>query len=90
MLTNIVKTNQISNLVLMTKHQENSAFEKIELLKTWLIHHHETNQHSGIPTQASKFHEDSPCVSCFIVGTLPCFYHFNENTQATSTNYSSW
>jgi len=45
------------------KHQDNLAFEKNRLLKTWPIHHRETNQHNGIPTQASKFHEDSPHVS---------------------------
>ncbi len=74
----------------MIKHQNNSTIEKIALLKTWFIHHRETNKHSGIPTQVSKFHEDSPCVSCFIIGALPCFYHSKENTRATSTNYCSW
>jgi hypothetical protein len=51
------------------KHQNNSIVGKIGLLKTRPIHHHETNQHSGNPIQVSKFHEDSPHVSCFIIGT---------------------
>ncbi len=74
----------------MTKHPDNSTIEKIGLPKIRHVHHCETNQHSGIPTQASRFHEDSPHVSCFIVGALPCFYHSKENTQSTSTNYSWW
>ncbi len=43
---------------------------KIRLPKTKFVHHCEINQHNGILTQAPKFHEDSPHVSCFIVGTF--------------------
>jgi hypothetical protein len=57
-------------LDLTTKHQNNSTVEKIGLPNIWLVHHCETNLHSGIPTQVSRFHEGSPHVSCFIVGAL--------------------
>ncbi len=59
-----------SSLALMIKHEDNLAIGKIELPKIGPIHHCGTNQHSGIPTQASRFHENSPCVSCFIVVTM--------------------
>jgi hypothetical protein len=64
----------------MTKHQNNLIVEKIRLPKTWFVHQRETNKHSGIPTQASKFHEDSPRVSCFIIVALSCFYHSKKKT----------
>jgi hypothetical protein len=64
----------------MTKHQDILTIKKIRLPKIWLVHHHETNQHNGIPTQISRIHEDSPGVSCFIIGALPCFYHSKDNT----------
>ncbi len=56
------------SLVSKIKHQDNLGIKKIKLPKTWHVSHCETNQHNGIPTL------------CFIVGALPCFYHFKENT----------
>jgi hypothetical protein len=44
----------------MTKHQDNWVVKKIGLPKTWHVHHHEANKHSGIPIQASRFHEGPP------------------------------
>jgi hypothetical protein len=45
---------------LTTTHQNNLVFREIGLLKTWSIHHYETNQRCGLPTQSSKLHEIHP------------------------------
>jgi hypothetical protein len=84
MLMNIIKTNQISRLEIKFGF-DNKTSRQLNHWKNWTtkdlaIRHRETNQHGGIPTQASRFHENSPHVSCFIVETLPCFYHSKENT----------
>jgi hypothetical protein len=63
------------SLALMTKHQDNSTFNKIGLPNIWSLHYHETNQCCGLPTQTSKLHESPSCVSYFFIGTLPCINH---------------
>jgi hypothetical protein len=65
----------------MTKHQNNLTIEKIKLPKIWLVHECETNKHYGIPTQTSRFHEDSPRVSCFIFGALPHVFTIPRKTH---------
>jgi len=92
MLVNIVKTNQISKLEIKFGFDD-KTLRQFDCQKNWTTkdladYYHETNQYNGILTQASRFHEDSPHVSCFIVGALPCLYHFKENTRAASTNCS--
>ncbi len=59
-----------SSLASMTKHQNNSAFKEIGLLKTWSIHHHEIDKCCGFLAQTFRFHENSSYISCFFVGTI--------------------
>jgi len=60
-------------LALTTTYQDNKAIKKVGSLEARSIPHWETNQCHGFPTQVSRFYENPSCVSCFLVGTLPCY-----------------
>ncbi len=61
------------------QHINNKAIKEVRSLEVKSILHCETNQCRGFPTQASKFYENPFYVSCFLVGTLSCVYHFRNN-----------
>jgi len=68
-------------LDLTIKHQDNLAIKKIGLLKTWLVHHCETNQHNGIPTQVPNSMKIHPVFHVSLFGTLSCFYHLRKTHE---------
>jgi len=75
----------------MITYQNNLAFGKIGLLKTWSIHHHETNQCCDLPIQTtSRLHEDLSNVSCFLVWTVSCIHHPMMGFGTTFINKSQW
>jgi len=63
----------------MTTYQNNKAIKKVGSLEARSIPHCKTNQWHGFPTQVFKFYENPSYVSCFLVGTLPCVYHYRKN-----------
>jgi hypothetical protein len=72
-------------LVSMTTYQKNKTIKEVGSFKARSILHCETNQCHGFPIQVSKFYENSSCVSCFFVGTLPHIYHSKNNPWYPST-----
>ncbi len=80
---NIEKNNPSSsqgpNVASLMTYQENKAIREIGLSKVKSIPHCETNQCHGFLIEASMFYESPSCVTCFLVGTLPCVYHSRKN-----------
>jgi hypothetical protein len=60
-------------------YQNNKAIREVGSSKVRSIPHDETNQCCGFPTQVSRFYANPSCVSCFLIGTLPCIYESKKN-----------
>jgi hypothetical protein len=67
-------------LALMITYQNNKAIKEVGSLEARSIPHYETNQCCGFLIQVYKLYEDPSCVSCFLVGALPCIYHSRKNS----------
>lgn len=55
----------------MAKYQDNMTFGKFGLSNIWCTYHQQISKSCGLLIQASKLCENSSCVSCLIIRTLP-------------------
>ncbi len=76
------------SLVSTTTYQNNKTIREVRSSKDKSISHCETNHCHGFRTKASRFYENSSCISCFLVGTLPFICHFKKNPWSPSTYWS--